>query len=629
MVINAEFTSSSSYCGSCHLLIRDVNFDSSLLSLSKLQIDSITNNKLRTIAETPKTLLHKDHQASSILNQRLSTKKLQNLKVQPISNGSSKLNKDLKTSSYVLLDGTSLNQNPVGSVILSSNSNNNSDVFVEDQTLSRKIWALEPIFQILNESLDSSENEDGHLVSSIKHPLCKECCDILTSKLNEEYMDLLAEKEKYQDFLKKLDFHKQRVANVDNTSIILKTNNNTAESIKSMAYKMSPKKKRLSINSPMTSPTKFDMNISPKKKDLSLTYQQDLSILTENDLENLKEIQKIEKETQELVDKLEKLNAESDLLEITLKKEKLMLSKMKKEYMSKMNGINNVQMIEYSKNLQDWSTLSSNTERVHEDLANLRNLNVYNTIFNISSTDVSSSVTSQSQENEKYNKNLNNFGTINGLRMGYNWRETNAALGQVVLCLCNLSIPIKSSQHTADLTNTNIEWYPSGSVSKIVKQGVEYDCFYDPLDVSITRSIVGNSDLATANSENSNNWNFLFFKNGTQEARNKKEFKISRLRLFNESMVLILSHINTLIIYFNKIKADYNGTEDKPSEWTLPYGIKDEKINNVSIKYLGKNGNNTVISTEWVLASKFMLVNLRYLMVYRHKLFLMEQQQND
>ncbi|OBA28058.1 hypothetical protein HANVADRAFT_51778 [Hanseniaspora valbyensis NRRL Y-1626] len=644
-------------CGTCHVPIKDSDFDPSLLSLSKLQIDSITNNNNRYRSnEDSIRLNHKDYQSSNVLKQRLSTKKLSHLKNGSSINGSAsnhssnsgKFPNDLKSSSYVLLEGTNSSQNMGESLILNSHnttSNNNSVLLSENNALSRNVKALEPIFQLLNDSLYDIDDK-GQLFSHVKHPMCKDCFDTLINKLNDQYMDLLSEKEKYQDFLKKLEFHKQRIGN---NNYMGRNNEAGNESVRSAAYTLSPKKKkRLSFNSPITSPKKSILSQSIEKEEQSplkkkqqqqqQQQQQQDSTLSSNDIENLKEIQSIDKETQELMDTLEALNTERDDLEIALQKEKLLLSKMKKEYLNKMNGMNNEKIIKYNENLKEWTKISSDVENVHEDLASLRNLNIYNTVFNISTSDSNTIA-----KNQNASKTFNNFGTINGLRIGYNWRETNAALGQIVLCLCNLSIPVKESPFFEDLNSAEIEWYPIGSVSKIVKNGIEYDCFYDPLDTTISSSITttnsNNQELSNVNSNNNNNnnnnnnWNFLFFKNTNQQSTDKKEFKLNKLRLFNEAMVTILQQVNRLLECYNNIKLEYNkelnSAYEDLNKWTLPYTINDDKINNVSIKYTNTSSNNANINIEWALSCKFMLANLRYLMIYRHKLFQLEQQKNE
>lgn len=618
-------------CGNCHLPIKYEDYDLSLLSLSKLQIDSIANiNKHRFDNETEKHH-NKDFQNSMVLKQRLSSKKLPHLKYHsamsaaPSSNGN-KFATDLKSSSYVLLDNLTSNQamNDSINLIAQSNSNNNSVLLSDDHVLSRNVKALESIFQILNDGLDSGE-ENGQFLPHIKHPMCKDCCDLLLKKLTDQYMDLLAEKEKYQDFLKKLEFHKHRISNSDDkNSVMTRKHDMTNESARSVAYTISPKKKRSSFGTPLTSPKKLEF-----KSPTSLSQQD--STLSANDLDNLKEIQHIEKETQDLSKKLEELTTEGDKLEVSLQKEKLLLSKMKKDYLNKLNDMNNEKIIKYNENLSAWTRLSTEVEKVHDDLSNLRNLNIYNTIFNISTSDSGSALKTQILQDSASNKSFNGFGTINGLKIGFNWRETNAALGQVILCLCNLSIPIKESIFNDELTSLGVEWYPIGSVSKIVKQGIEYDCFYDPLETSSVTSMKSNNSSSknltnVSSSNNNNNWNFLFFKNSAQHSPDRKESRINKLRLFNEAMIIILHQIEVLLDYLNKVKLEYLRAKDAEAEdrnkWTLPYTINEDKINSVSIKYSASSS----VNIEWALGCKFMLVNLKYLMIYRHKLFQLKQQ---
>lgn len=258
-------------------------------------------------------------------------------------------------------------------------------------------------------------------------------------------------------------------------------------------------------------------------------------------------------------------------------------------------------------------------ERVHEDLAKLRNLNIYNTVFNISTVEVDkhSSALDASFDTKKLSNGFNNFGSINELKLGCSWRETNAALGQVILCLSNLSIPISTTQ-TASRIDSNIEWFPLGSVSRLIKQGIEYNIFYDPSDNSIKKE--KKVDNSIHNADNGNNWNFLFFKNNSN-VDERKEIKINKLKNFNEAMVIILQYINTLLGYYNEMKVKLLNKPDtvKITAWSLPYRIEDDKINNLSIKYTGSD-------VEWALSCKFLLINLKYLMIYRHKLYQLESE---
>lgn len=80
------------------------------------------------------------------------------------------------------------------------------------------------------------ESLNGDLLPNIKHPLCKECCETLKVKLNEKFENLLSEKEKYQNFLKKLQIYKARILEQNSSA------NDTAESVRSFSYSLSPKK---------------------------------------------------------------------------------------------------------------------------------------------------------------------------------------------------------------------------------------------------------------------------------------------------------------------------------------------------------------------------------------------------
>lgn len=85
-------------------------------------------------------------------------------------------------------------------------------------------------------------------------------------------------------------------------------------------------------------------------------------------------------------------------------------------------------------------------------------------------------------------------------------------------------------------------------------------------------------------------------------------------------MVIILQYIKKLLSYYNEMKVKlYDKPSDNITAWTLPYKIEDDRINNISIKYSGSD-------VEWALSCKFLLINLKYLMIYRHKLYLLESE---
>lgn len=584
-------SSSTFNCGNCHSLIRNEDFDSSFLSLSKLQLDSITHHHNKTsnhLFSDSKNIssFTQDFQSSNAYKKRISK-----------HNHKPKL----KDSIYILL-----NENDKSNQTLPEVTDSVLLTTSDDHTISRKIKALEPVFEILNDSLVNLDSLNGDLLPNIKHPLCKECCTILKTKLNEKFNHLLIEKEKYQNFLKKLQIYKNKVLENSNRG------NDTQESIKSFSYSLSPKKKnndrRLSMQS-------FE-NKSPVKSLKNVDFQSGLS---KADISNMQEIKRINKETDELIDKIKEAKLENERLDLTLAKEKLLQKKKKKTFLVNANVRNTQKYLQYQHNFEKWNNLSMDIERVHEDLAKLRNLNIYNTVFNISTVEVDkhSSALDASFDTKKLSNGFNNFGSINELKLGCSWRETNAALGQVILCLSNLSIPISTTQ-TASRIDSNIEWFPLGSVSRLIKQGIEYNIFYDPSDNSIKKE--KKVDNSIHNADNGNNWNFLFFKNNSN-VDERKEIKVNKLKNFNEAMVIILQYINTLLGYYNEMKVKLLNKPDtvKITAWSLPYRIEDDKINNLSIKYTGSD-------VEWALSCKFLLINLKYLMIYRHKLYQLESE---
>lgn len=56
--------------------------------------------------------------------------------------------------------------------------------------------------------------------------------------------------------------------------------------------------------------------------------------------------------------------------------------------MAKANVENTQKYLQYKHNLGKWNDISVDIENIHEELAKLRNLNIYNTVFNISTVEV-------------------------------------------------------------------------------------------------------------------------------------------------------------------------------------------------------------------------------------------------
>lgn len=581
-LVNATFN-----CGYCHSMIKTEDFDSSFLSLSKLQLDSIAH-------------------PCKISNSSLSDSKHNNTFIQDFQSSITYKNRHkkhnqrlkLKDSSYIIL-----NDKPQQG---SEDFDSSLVINTNDHAISKKIKALEPVFDIINNSLANLESLNGDLLPNIKHPLCKECCEILKAKLNEKFENLLSEKEKYQNFLKKLQVYKARILEQNNKDI------DTAESLRSFSYSLSPKKrhndKRLSMQS-----------IEERSPDNTIKSNDNHNSLSKVDISNLQDIKRINNETEDLIKKIKDAKIEKERLDQTLSKEKLLEKKKKKNFLAKANVENTQKYLQYKQNLKKWNDISVDIESAHEELAKLRNLNIYNTVFNISTVDVDKNISALDPffDMKKYRNGINSFGCINDLKLGCSWRETNAALGQVTLCLCNLSIPISINKTICHI-NSDIEWFPLGSVSKLIKAGLEYNIFYDPLDTTLKKNNMPNS---IHKEDNANNWKFLFFKNNSS-INERKEIKINKLKKFNESMVIILKYINTLLSYYNEMKVKiYDRPVDEITVWTLPYKIEDDKINNISIKYNGSD-------VEWALSCKFLLINLKYLMIYRHKLYLLECESN-
>lgn len=188
-------------CQNCHLPLQ---IDSSLLDLSLSQRNRLTYNTISN--GTDSTGNRKYHISKDRVEQ--------SSKVQSIE----KINSELKlpnaavVDSYVYLrkdpylknDKSSLQKKIENSDMDENKRENDNEIdereqesstneFTTVKTLSNQVNTLTNVFNILSSK------------STIDYPVCQDCCNILISKLKNEYNSALEQRDIYRDFLDKLE----------------------------------------------------------------------------------------------------------------------------------------------------------------------------------------------------------------------------------------------------------------------------------------------------------------------------------------------------------------------------------------------------------------------------------------
>lgn len=208
------------------------------------------------------------------------------------------------------------------------------------------------------------------------------------------------------------------------------------------------------------------------------------------------------------------------------------------------------------------------------NLDNLRTLNIYNKFFNISF--------------------VNEYGTINGFRIGYKipWSEINSALGQIVLLLVFI---IKR----LDVELINYKLIPMGSKSQIVK--VTYS--YNQGD---------NTDPNPSDADALNEAGTL--SNQTQQQKllksktilnlySSNEFSLGKLFNFNKLDVSMIALLDILYQIGKKLSTINQEIE-------LPYGISKRRDS------IGGKSIRVTSNGEWTHSCKFLLTNLNWILAY-------------
>ncbi|CAK7902968.1 autophagy-related protein 6 [[Candida] anglica] len=189
-----------------------------------------------------------------------------------------------------------------------------------------------------------------------------------------------------------------------------------------------------------------------------------------------------------------------------------------------------------------------------DQLDRLRNLNIYTSVFSIS-----------------FDKNTNDYGTINGFRLGYKvpWAENNAALGQTVLLLVFLL-------NRFEINLIDYKLIPMGSQSHIIKISTRSD---EP-ESHVKHKSKTILDLYTTN-----------------------EFSLGKLFNFNKldvSMIALLDILSQVISKLLEVDPDI----------VLPYPISAKKDT------IGGKSIRVTSNSEWTLSCKFLLTNLNWLLSY-------------
>ena len=326
----------------------------------------------------------------------------------------------------------------------------------------------------------------------IEHPLSAECAELLIENYKLKFDQSQKEKDQYLSFLKKL---KDREGVVENDGLDLKLKESVDE-CKRLSLVEEEKLKELK----QLEVTSIDL------KSQLTNYQQELADLKENEL--------------------------TDILKL---KNKLQLELQRK----------------YSKLEQ-----SKSAYKVHlNHLDKLRNLNIYNKIFQISC--------------DQYNK----YATINGFRLGYKviWPEVNAALGQIVLLLIfvikRLSLKLKDYQ-----------LIPMGSQSQIAKFSIVHQEGEDATTRRVKTKTILN--LYTSN-----------------------EFSLGKLFNFNKLDVSMIA----LLEIVEQIELKLRTIDD---EMELPYKIV------ASNGAIGGKSIRVTSNSEWTHSCKFLLTNLSWILSY-------------
>lgn len=261
-----------------------------------------------------------------------------------------------------------------------------------DFRMSNRIKTLSTIFSIL------SNNQD------INHPLSEDCANLLIENYKLKFDQSQREKDNYLSFLKKLKDKDSQL------NLYIQDNDDESED----GNKINP----------------------------DLLHQD----LDQKLAESIEEFQKLTTLEEESLKELKSLETKKHELETQLNTYEKQLDHLRNNELNDILRLKNKLQLELNEKIKRLEQSKAAYDVQLDHIDKLRNLNIYNRIFNISC---------DSQDK---------FATINGFRIGHKiiWPEVNAALGQIVLLLVFLIKRLKLNLKSYKLV-------PLGSQSQIIK----------------------------------------------------------------------------------------------------------------------------------------------------------------
>ncbi|KAK6454882.1 autophagy protein Apg6-domain-containing protein [Scheffersomyces xylosifermentans] len=392
-----------------------------------------------------------------------------------------------------------------------------------NRTFSARLKTLTEIFEIL------STNQQ------INHPLSDDCAVLLIENYKAKFDLTQKEKDSYLTFLKKLrdkDNHKRHISN---------DSQNTDGFDESDISQVFPSQE-------------LDHKL--------VESMSEHSRLSELEKKNLKELKELELRKAELEDQLKTVKSElQDLQENKLAE----MIKMKNKLQSDLN-------MKHNKLEQSNAAYRMQLKRLDD----LREMNIYTTIFNISF-----------DSEDKY-------GSINGFRLGYRvvWPEVNAALGQIVLLLVFLTTRLKVKLRSYRLV-------PMGSQSKIIKLSTANRELNSGANNGESNDNSQNLDSSTTGESNRTQTELNLY--------SSDEFSLGKLFNFNKldvAMIALLDIVSLLETRLRQIDPEIR----------LPYRISPQKGT------IGTDNDPKSIrvtsNKEWTQSCKYLLTDLNWILTF-------------
>ncbi|KAG7664438.1 atg6 [[Candida] subhashii] len=400
------------------------------------------------------------------------------------------------SNSYLVLDEETGDSDEENGTINGNHEQRQENEEDREIRMSSRIKTLTKIFEIL------SNNQD------IDHPLSEDCASLLIENYKLKFDQSQKEKDNYLSFLRKLK-------DKDN-QLNLYDNEHNEE---------------------------FNPNLSNEDLDMKLTQS----------IEEFKELTLLEKTS---LQKLKDLENSRNELDSQLKKYEKELEDLQNDGLDKILRLKNKLQLELNdkRNKLEQSKAAYHVHLDHID--KLRNLNIYNKIFNISC-----------DSDDKY-------GTINGFRIGYKvvWPEINAALGQIISLLVFLVKRLNLKSSTYKLV-------PMGSQSQIIKF-----------------STVSSDEGSTSSGQTTKSKTVL-------NMYSSDEFSLGKLFNFNKldvSMISLLDVVSQIETRLRSLDADID----------LPYKISPTKDS------IGGKSIRVTSNTEWTQSCKFLLTDLKWMLTF-------------